>query len=232
MVRSKHCSSFTSRLFLMKGYEHIVYAYVLLAPTFFFVEKKFLFLYALGIFVGSLLPDIDEERSLIYRVARHNILFKIFLKPYLFFIKYIILKLLGFITGFGQHRGISHTIIFNVLLLIFNFTIIYVILKYLNIYNSISIGFYLSLGIFFGSISHIIGDSYTRSGVLPFYPKKLKIHGPFITGENSYLPILLHVIPLAMFFVLFYKLNFGLELVTLLYIVLNILILMLMLKRR
>ena len=69
---------------------------------------------------------------------------------------------------FVTHRGLVHSLSFGLLVSIF-----------LAVIFPVS-----SLGFFIGFSSHIIGDSFTREGISPFWPLKKRSYGFINTGET------------------------------------------------
>ena len=66
----------------------------------------------------------------------------------------------------------------------------------------------LSLGFFVGYSVHIICDSFTKEGVQPFWPLKIKSSGPFRTGGRVEESLFLSLILINIFvFVVFFILN-------------------------
>lgn len=77
-------------------------------------------------------------------------------------------KKLNPISFLFKHRGFFHSIIFMVMIAI----IVFLITK-----NS-----YYTLGVMIGFGSHLLLDGMTKSGIIPFWPSKLKIKGKLRTG--------------------------------------------------
>ena len=182
----------------MRGLEHIIFCYILFFPLIISLDNSLLPVFLIGFLIGSLLPDIDERGSLIYKISKSKYIKYIFI-PYIYLLL-AFLKALEFLSGKKGHRGISHTLIFGIIIFIITLFLTEFLFELFNLPNfSQSI----SISIFLGYISHLIGDSYTKSGVIIFYPFKIRFHGKYITGRNSFIPIFLHIVPLLIFISIF-----------------------------
>jgi inner membrane protein len=168
-----------------------------------------------GVFIGSLLPDTDLDESKIdhmynYKINTNklNIINKIFIRIFTallglftFFIgkltKYILNPIVALLFRIilrkpinRNHRGITHSIfgIFVNCLIMEGLCI--VLWKILVTYNNINISlWYLScliIGLFIGEVLHLLEDSCTISGILPFYPLfGGKFSGNLRTGDTT-----------------------------------------------
>ena len=78
-------------------------------------------------------------------------------------------KIFRIVQFFVKHRGIFHSYTFAILItLIFVFFI-----------PQIALGFFLGYGL------HLLGDSFTLEGIVPFYPYKRKVRGKMRTGGRT-----------------------------------------------
>ncbi len=188
----------------MRGSEHLAFAFLMAFPLIFlFNLPSQLFLFFIFLFLGALVPDVDEENSLIFKLTKSENSLGFLFGSYAYFLNKIVLPIISFFEPKAkQHRGLTHTLLFAIIHSFTWFAILYIITK------NWSLAFAAFLGLFVGQISHIIGDSFTVSGTEPFYPKKLKLKGPFVTGKNSQIPVYLSIIPLFVFLVLYAKYNF------------------------
>lgn len=149
----------------MKGQEHIqisVLTGFILTIPFILTDSVSSVLFLAGIFLGSLLPDSDASD----RTAKHgnSVLFafdtinEILIYPLLLMIFH----------EKKRHRGILHTfigvLVFTIILTAIS-GIVFIIFRIQ--FNFLIIG----LGMFVGGVLHLMEDSCTRSGVVPFYPK-------------------------------------------------------------
>ena len=106
--------------------------------------------------VGGLLPDIDTPGSTIGR-------------------KVPVLPLL--LNALLGHRGGTHTVWFCLALPV------------LGAIAAVSVGvgytawLPVALAFLAGELSHLALDALTRSGVQPFWPLPLRLHGPLTTGD-------------------------------------------------
>ena len=90
---------------------------------------------------------------------------------------------------FTKHRGMIHS-----------FTTAVVLSVIIAVFWPV-----LSLGFFVGFSVHLITDSFTKSGIKPFWPLKVKSCGPLHTGGRSeeVMFLFLIVVNIILFFVLF-----------------------------
>ena len=165
----------------MKGQHHIRISLftglVLLAPW--ILQDTILILTALvGIFIGSLLPDSDASD----RTAKHSdSVIYVFDWINAIIIYPILLKLFH---EEKRHRGILHTIggvfVYSIILT----TVTGIVLIYFSLNFNILV---FGMGLFAGSIMHLIEDSCTRMGTNPFYPKNkwLKYSGTIVTFNKQ-----------------------------------------------
>lgn len=111
--------------------------------------------------IGGLLPDIDHPGSLLGRAL-----------PFISIPIAILFK----------HRTITHTVWFAIgmaglpvlLILLFSYA------GYSVNYDTYLTGAYLLNG----SISHLVLDAPTNSGIVPFWPIPIRIKGPLKTGDE------------------------------------------------
>ena len=86
---------------------------------------------------------------------------------------------------FLKHRGFIHS-----------FTFLLIVCFFLYFWNpSISEGFFMGFGL------HLVGDSFTKRGIRPFWPLKWRIRGKMRTGKGMELFILLAFLILDIFLV-------------------------------
>ncbi|GBE19582.1 MAG TPA: metal-dependent hydrolase [Candidatus Pacearchaeota archaeon] len=78
-------------------------------------------------------------------------------------------KILRILQFFIKHRGMIHS--FSFLLLITMFFVLFIPI--------LAFGFFLGYGL------HLLADSFTITGIMPFYPYKKKISGKIRTGGRS-----------------------------------------------
>ena len=78
-------------------------------------------------------------------------------------------KILRILQFFIKHRGMIHSFSFLLLITLF-FVLFFPILAF---------GFFLGYGL------HLLADSFTITGITPFYPYKKKISGKVRTGGKS-----------------------------------------------
>lgn len=109
-------------------------------------ELYTLYLFAVGVLLGSVFPDIDEPGSYIGRK------FPLFSNTLSLFIK---------------HRGITHT-----LLVLLFYVMVYYFLSFTIGFSGRVLGLMddVFAGFIIGNIGHILGDMTTKSGVSLFYP--------------------------------------------------------------
>ena len=97
----------------------------------------------------------------------------------------IISKIINLIFG---HRKLFHSVFIPLILFLALYTI----------------GFYISLAIFIGYLTHLLGDSITNEGIMPFYPlSKFNISG--LLKTNSILEFLLFLTFSSLSLFLLYK---------------------------
>lgn len=151
----------------MKGQQHIqisIFTGLIISIPFLLTDSIPSILFLAGIFLGSLLPDSDASD----RTAKHgdSVLFA-FDKINEIMIYPLLLKIFH---EKKRHRGILHTIV-GVLVFTLILTgitgIVFIIFRIQ--FNFLIIG----SGMFAGGILHLMEDSCTRSGVVPFYPRSL-----------------------------------------------------------
>jgi len=75
-------------------------------------------------------------------------------------------KIARVLQFFTKHRGIIHS-----------FTFLFIVTFFLVLFFPIA-----SLGFFMGYAIHLFVDSFTKDGVVPFYPLKKKSRGVFASG--------------------------------------------------
>ena len=75
-------------------------------------------------------------------------------------------KIARVLQWFTKHRGITHSFTFLILITIF----------LVLFFPVISLGFFLGYGL------HLFSDSFTKDGIRPFYPLKIKTSGSLRTG--------------------------------------------------
>jgi inner membrane protein len=123
-----------------------------------------------GVVIGCFLPDTDLPKSRIDymgSIARFfSIISKNFLNP-------LIVKIFEFFLKqkiYQHHRGMTHTfygiLTYCLLIEIISIPIIF----WLGMEESIIAYSFFVFGLFFGGILHLMEDSCTISGILPFYP--------------------------------------------------------------
>ncbi len=142
----------------MLFYTHIAFAILLGLYVIDFIPITDITLFFSSLIVFTLVPDIDQTKSIIGKR----------LKP-----------LSGILSFFG-HRGFTHSVLFVVL--------VYLILSHF----SMLIAFAAVLAI----LSHLILDALTPKGIMPLYPLKYKIKGPFRT--NSIIEKMVFIVICAM----------------------------------
>jgi len=97
----------------------------------------------------------------------------------------LISKIINLIFG---HRKFFHSVFIPLILFLALYTI----------------GFYISLAIFIGYLTHLLGDSITNEGIMPFYPlSKFNISG--LLKTNSILEFLLFLTFSSLSLFLLYK---------------------------
>ena len=97
----------------------------------------------------------------------------------------LISKIVNLIFG---HRKFFHSVFIPLILFLALYTI----------------GFYISLAIFIGYLTHLLGDSITNEGIMPFYPlSKFNISG--LLKTNSILEFLLFLTFSSLSLFLLYK---------------------------
>ncbi len=192
----------------MLAKEHVIFSILLSFPLILLLIFKpiYLIIFLIGLILGSLIPDIDEENSYVYKLVNKiqkriiylkeknvkkfeeerkkltiQLILAYFLYIYALLIKYLIYKPLAFFTK-EQHRGITHTIYFPIIYVAFLFLILY----FLKL--PFKLAFWFLLGNFLGVLFHILGDSLTKSGIAPFY-FGIRLKGKYLTGKDSNVPI-------------------------------------------
>lgn len=162
-----------------------IFSCLILFGWLFFQTPIFFIAIAFGVFIGCLLPDTDLPKSKIDRMKGIPGFFGIITKNILNPLVAMIFEFLLKKPIDRSHRGVTHTI--------------YGILTYCLIIEAISIpiiilfgmwgyiaGYSLFVfGLFFGGVLHLIEDSCTKSGILPFYPinEKRKYSGNISTYD-------------------------------------------------
>jgi membrane-bound metal-dependent hydrolase YbcI (DUF457 family) len=157
----------------MLSRDHVVlsiFSCFILFGWLFFQTPIFFIAIAFGVFIGCLLPDTDLPKSKIDHMKGIpgflGMITKIILNPLIAMIFEFLLKK----PIDRSHRGVTHTI--------------YGILTYCLIIEGVSIPILIVIGLsgfiagyslfvfglFFGGILHLMEDSCTKSGILPFYP--------------------------------------------------------------
>jgi len=199
----------------MLGKEHVIFAIVIALPLLFILpldlQYKVLFLVVASF--SALIPDIDEENSIIYKLS-HKLdkpLLAI-LKPVglvfqvaAYIIRYLVLYPLWLlIPSLKGHRLITHSLLFTLFITISVYLLIYVLFGW-------KLAIVIGMGLLIGLISHLIGDSLTISGVPLLLPAKIKFRGPYITGKTSWI-ILLYALVfsiVSLYFILNYSAILG-----------------------
>jgi len=123
-----------------------------------------------GVFIGCLLPDTDLARSKIDYMdgiaGFFGVITKKILNPLVAIIfEYLLKKPID-----QSHRGITHTIYGIATYCLFIEVIGLPILFFLGFFNFILTYSFFVFGLFFGGILHLMEDSCTKMGILPFYP--------------------------------------------------------------
>jgi len=95
-------------------------------------------------------------------------------------------KIARVLQFFTKHRGIIHSFTFLILItigLVFVFPIV-------------AFGFFLGYGF------HLLADSFTKDGITPFYPYKIKSRGSLTTGGRIEIIVLISFLFLDIFLIL------------------------------
>ncbi len=110
--------------------------------------------------VGGLLADIDHPGSILGRLL-----------PFLSIPISIVFP----------HRTITHTLWFAIATA---FLPVFLLWLCVSAGLNVSINIYLAgLYVFAGSLSHLVLDALTNSGIAPFWPISIRIRGPLQTGD-------------------------------------------------
>lgn len=135
-----------------------------------------------GIFIGSLLPDVDASDAKINHLEGIAWLFGFVMRP-------LILPIVRFIhikAGFDfdyRHRQSVHTIfsigIYSIILLVLSFFILMVT----GFWSNFVLVFYL--GLFLGGVLHLVEDCCTVSGLRPFAPISYRHFSGGISTTNA-----------------------------------------------
>jgi len=168
----------------MRGESHVIMSVLISFPTFFVLYNwspsvqysNSIILIMMGIFMGSLLPDLDASDSKIM----HG-----WWRPIGFISKYLFYKPLAKIlhwksdTFKDEHRGFLHSLIgwfFTSLFFAGVSIVLFLIVWYI---------WYIWVGISVGFLLHLAEDSFTRSGVRWFFPKGGRIRSTTRTHSGS-----------------------------------------------
>lgn len=153
----------------------------------FFQNPLFLIAISFGAFIGCLLPDTDLPRSKIDHMKGIpgflGIITKYILNPLVVTIfEWILKKNID-----RSHRGITHTIYG---ILTYSLLIEAVGLLFLLVFGvwGLLVGFSLFVcGLIFGGVLHLMEDSCTKTGILPFYPlnENRKYFGNISTYDSN-----------------------------------------------
>lgn len=126
--------------------------------------------------LGSLLPDIDHHSS---KVTRSNIFTRV---------------IGGFVSGVFKHRQQVHTVYACVIFAVIGYilslccgNLLIQLMVQLGLPAGFTIGPYamvMAIGIFLGSMNHLVWDTFNPQGILWLYPSKKRISICFIqTGS-------------------------------------------------
>lgn len=135
-----------------------VYTYVLLFPTEVdFLNYQTLFATLILITIGSLAPDLDDEKNRLYTwiPVGHNVVAEIITK------------------FFGKHRSISHSMI--------GIFLFWHLSKFLIYKIPVENGFQLDLlwhAFMISFLAHLTADALTREGIPLLWPLRLKVGFP------------------------------------------------------
>jgi len=177
----------------MRGHYHALISFIGLFSVVYplyklaIIDKNVLIAIIIGIFLGSLVPDVDASDAHILRGE---------LREISLFFKYIIYNPVAYLAERifkikKRHRGIMHSVLGIIMFELILLSILLIIEIIYSYYESISLHYLLILdGYFFlaftvGCILHIIEDSYTISGVMPFLPKQIKLSGNIRTFSKK-----------------------------------------------
>ena len=177
----------------MRGHYHVLISFLgpfsVIYPLYrlAMINENVLIVMIIGIFLGSLVPDVDASDAHIL----HGELREIGL-----FFKYVIYNPVAYLAERifkikKRHRGIMHSVLGIFLFQLILFSILLIIEIIYSHYESVSLHYLLMLnGYFFlaftiGCILHIIEDGYTISGVMPFLPKQIRLSGNIRTFSKK-----------------------------------------------
>ena len=153
----------------MRGDDHLRIslgvAFLIISPILIF-QPVISVLFLMGVIIGSLLPDADASDSKMYYMSEIVLAFALLMKP-IVYITRSIYKLLH-IHYDSRHRKSLHTVL--------GITIAVIILSILINVGVLLIGWWtpllipLCVGLYAGSIFHLIEDCCTKSGLSPLIP--------------------------------------------------------------
>ena len=178
----------------------------------FFQNPLFFFAISFGVFIGCLLPDTDLPKSKIDHLKGIPGFFGMITKNILNPVVATIFRLLLKKPIDQSHRGVTHTIygILTYCLLIEGISLL--ILIVFGMWGFIAAYSLFVFGLFFGGILHLMEDSCTKTGILPFYPlnENKKYFGNISTYDLNemrpkYYSVLLLIISVFLFIVQIYS---------------------------
>jgi inner membrane protein len=109
-----------------------------------------------AVLIGSLFPDIDHPKS---SIAKQSLILRGVSRA---------------VSSVSEHRGVVHSLMASY----FFAGLTYALVTYAGLDAAIAYGYW------FGYVSHLLGDSMTRSGVGWLQPfSSRRIRGPFRTGS-------------------------------------------------
>lgn len=170
----------------MRGTDHIAISMgsgLLLASPWLLSHPLPVALFLGGVIIGSLLPDTDATDSKLHYMDGVARIFSLIMRPVIMPLTGLFYRVAG--KKFNpSHRGSMHTvpgvIVYSVIL-----AGVIGSALYLSGYYDPIIAFFL-MGLFIGSIFHILEDCCTRSGLMPLKPySSRKFAGSINTGDRK-----------------------------------------------
>ncbi|MDU9376709.1 hypothetical protein McpSp1_13340 [Methanocorpusculaceae archaeon Sp1] len=153
----------------MRGNDHIGIslgvAFLIISPI--FVSQAVIsVIFLIGVIIGSLLPDADASNSKMYYMSEIVLAFAFLMKPIVYLTRSIY-KLLH-IHYDTRHRKSLHTILGITIAVAILSILINVVVLLIGWWTPLLIP--LCVGLYVGSIFHLIEDCCTKSGLSPFLP--------------------------------------------------------------
>ncbi|MCZ0863137.1 metal-dependent hydrolase [Methanocorpusculum vombati] len=153
----------------MRGDDHIGIslgvAFLIISPIL-ISQPVISVLFLIGVIIGSLLPDADASDSKMYYMSEIVLAFALLMKPIVYLTRSVY-KLLH-IHYDSRHRKSLHTILGITISVIMLSLLINIVVLLIGLWTPLLIP--LCIGLYVGSIFHLIEDCCTKSGLSPLLP--------------------------------------------------------------